>query len=715
MATGVKLSVSINRLYPGQKLVPGDKRWDRFNGDFNTEEHTPESLFEEVAKNGNAFCCALKGYRKTENFVSAQTLGLDFDKGAVSLEALLGDSFIVTYASFIYSTLSHTPEHPRWRVVFVLTEAIANAETYRKAQTAFLAKYGTTDQSIKDPARLLFGSNPTNGVWHYLGNLLPMAEVLELVSEYEDKRRVLEREIGRRQLPAIDSSRIRGSTPDERYVGRAIEEESNWLASRVKGTGDRHSGLIVVAARLESLRLSEWLTPESRATINPYEVALEAAISNGYVAEYGEEDACRAIAWGIGVAEPRPIPSDWGRQHGDGGREGQVGPSVGVGSDSMPQSLLFRTAREVSVLTPERPNWIVDKLIAEGAITELDAKVKVGKTTFILAMVAALLQGEEFLEFSTQSTPIVYLTEERPPSFRAVLDRVGLTDEEKLHIVFKSEVRNLEWPIVVSLAVRRAKEVGAGLLVVDTLARWAGLKDDSENNSGAAMEAMAPLEEAAAQGLAVLISRHDRKSGGEIGDSGRGSSAFSGISDIIITLRRADTKGHPSRRQITGVGRFDGIPESLVVEWKDGKYLALGDRIDVERIEAREKLLAGLPGSDDAPGPILDKLVESTGCKRATLGRALKELEEEGLIKRHPDAGKTKRGFGYTLAEKRESTYREDPGMFPFDHVPHEDVPKAESRVRTPGHKPLESSVSSPQSFTGYTIYPNGEEKEWTG
>lgn len=332
------------------------------------------------------------------------------------------------------------------------------------------------------------------------------------------------------------------------------------------------------------------------------------------------------------------------------------------GATEVSQSLPFRTAQELSELTPETPDWIVAGLLAWGAITELDGKVKVGKSTFIMAVMKALLRGERFLGQVTQAVPVLYLTEERPPSFRALLERVGLADEERLHVLCRTDVHGVSWELVVALAVQHARKVGAGVLVVDTLSRWAGLKDDSENNAGAAMEAMTPLETAAALGLAVLIGRHDRKSGGDLGDSGRGSSAFSGMADIILSLRRADTGGHPSRRSLLGVGRFEGIPARLVVELQHGRYVALGDSADVERKEARAMLLDGLPGPDDAPGPMLDALVEQTGAKRSTLRRALAELIEEGCVTKNPGAGRTGRGGGYTLKGKDVSTIEIAPG-----------------------------------------------------
>ncbi|HEY5484444.1 MAG TPA: hypothetical protein VIK31_11660, partial [Propionibacteriaceae bacterium] len=57
---------------------------------------------------------------------------------------------------------------------------------------------------------------------------------------------------------------------------------------------------------------------------------------------------------------------------------------------------------------------------------------------------------------------------------------------------------------------------------MDTLPQFAGLRGDAENNSGDALEAIGPLQLLAADGFAILVTRHDRKSGGEVGESARG-------------------------------------------------------------------------------------------------------------------------------------------------------------------------------------------------
>jgi hypothetical protein len=87
---------------------------------------------------------------------------------------------------------------------------------------------------------------------------------------------------------------------------------------------------------------------------------------------------------------------------------------------------------------------------------------------------------------------------------------------------------------------------------------------------------MAPLQEAAAgDGLAVVVLRHDRKSGGDVGDSGRGSSAFSGAVDVVLQLSRPEGQSRPGVRALKSLSRFDETPETLVIELTEAGYVAL--------------------------------------------------------------------------------------------------------------------------------------------
>ena len=62
MGLDMGFKVSINRTWPGQKLglPPSEKRWTKYNGSFDAEEHTPASLLEQIAR-GYSFSPVLGG------------------------------------------------------------------------------------------------------------------------------------------------------------------------------------------------------------------------------------------------------------------------------------------------------------------------------------------------------------------------------------------------------------------------------------------------------------------------------------------------------------------------------------------------------------------------------------------------------------------------------------------------------------------------------
>ncbi len=137
--------------------------------------------------------------------------------------------------------------------------------------------------------------------------------------------------------------------------------------------------------------------------------------------------------------------------------------------------IVFRTAREVAALTPAKTEWIVPPFIAKGAITELDGKIKAGgKTTLLSHMVKSVVTGSPFMGEPTRRTKALLLTEQSPTSFRKVLERAGLTDSEEVLVLFWHDVAALSWPEVAALAAEKALEVGAELLITDTLGHsWA--------------------------------------------------------------------------------------------------------------------------------------------------------------------------------------------------------------------------------------------------
>ena len=317
-------------------------------------------------------------------------------------------------------------------------------------------------------------------------------------------------------------------------------------------------------------------------------------------------------------------------------------PSVKLGQNrnaGQETKLRFRTAKEIAETTPANVPWVARPWVVQGAITELDGKIKAaGKTTFLLHLVRAVLDGRPFLGQATAKTHVVFLTEQNDTSFREALEKAGLLGRDDLHVLAWSDAIGIPWHDIMALAVEECHRVGAKLLIVDTLGQWAGLRGDSENNAGDALEAIEPVQRAAASGLAVIVSRHERKSGGEVGDSARGSSAFGGAVDIILSLRRAEGNASDNVRVLHALSRFSETPATLTVELTEDGYVAA-----VALRKAQEAILDVAPATEE-DAMTLEELRKAAGCGRHIAIDAIGALLAEGTLTR---VGAGKRGDPY--------------------------------------------------------------------
>jgi hypothetical protein len=314
------------------------------------------------------------------------------------------------------------------------------------------------------------------------------------------------------------------------------------------------------------------------------------------------------------------------------------------------------TVEQLFEAAGERPDWIVEGIAARGSVTLLAAKIKVGKTHFLLNLVSGVLTGQKFLSRMTTKSPVLYLTEEGPSTFAAATRRVGIQAADNgLMVLPRHKTRGISWESIGKLTIQTAQSVESGLVVVDTLGDWADLGGDSENDAGAARMALRPVRAMADAGLAVICVQHERKSGGDVADAARGSSAFGGSADVLLSLSRSPGQGHDRRRELRALGRYDGIDPLLIVELgEDNRYRLLGTERAVQSKDAQRAILDTLP--DKAEDAIAMKtLVERTRMSRTTLQNVLKKLEEEGVVQKELGAGEAEgNAHGYWLRETLE-------------------------------------------------------------
>jgi hypothetical protein len=333
----------------------------------------------------------------------------------------------------------------------------------------------------------------------------------------------------------------------------------------------------------------------------------------------------------------------------------RIEQGIGLKAKSLP----FESA-EQAIDAGEQIQWLVQGYIAEGAITVLSAKVKMGKTTLVTHLIEAVLTKKTFLNANTRHTPVVYLTEQPRVSFKVALQRANLIGvrEADLRILYFNKTIGIPWSAVAAAAAEECSRVNAKLLVVDTLAQFAGLTGDSENDSGAVLEAVRPLQEIAGKGVGVLVLYHDRKSGGEVGDATRGSSALPGAADVVLSLRRPDGNGRKSLRVLQSLSRFSETPEELVIEFVENSYVVLGNKADVALQEAIDTLMDSMPTSE-ADALTQNELFERAKVAARTTGqRAIKDLLSNGRIQR---IGSGRRGDAFRFFTTEEVSAQTQP------------------------------------------------------
>lgn len=158
---------------------PTDKAlFGKINRSFRNVDISLQELADSV-RQGFAFCAQHSyGKRSSANFTSSSVLAVDVDAG-LRLEDALADPFIVRYGGFVYTTVSHTTDNHRFRIVFELEEPITDRDCMEHALTGLTARLGG-DQACTDACRIYYGNS--NAVVTFIAKTLPpnQVEVLAL-------------------------------------------------------------------------------------------------------------------------------------------------------------------------------------------------------------------------------------------------------------------------------------------------------------------------------------------------------------------------------------------------------------------------------------------------------------------------------------------------------------------------------------------------------
>ncbi len=209
----MKIRLSVNRHIVGKDI----SAIARHNDGFLNMTLTLDEV-AGVFQLGWAVAHVLKGARRTENVVSAGFLAVDVD-GGLTIQEALADPFTQAYAGLLYTTASHTPKAPRFRIFFPLEAALTDRDEIRLAQVGISMRYGG-DLAATDAPRLFAGNEDC--CVEMIGKALPAAEVEKLIQLGREKVQV--RRLGT-TTSVRGSVRSRISIPVDAMVRTATGQE----------------------------------------------------------------------------------------------------------------------------------------------------------------------------------------------------------------------------------------------------------------------------------------------------------------------------------------------------------------------------------------------------------------------------------------------------------------------------------------------------------
>lgn len=228
----------------------------------------------------------------------------------------------------------------------------------------------------------------------------------------------------------------------------------------------------------------------------------------------------------------------------------------------------------------DQTQWLLRGYLARYAVTLLGGLPKEsGKSTLAWSMVAALQRGDPEwcgLAIPTACEAIVLSEEDRSvlgESWKAAgIDptRTGTINRNTRNGRTLAECA--DWVIK-----KIAKRPQIGLVVVDTWRNWANLPDQGENDSATTVRIFQDVKRIAAAGVAVILLHHTKKDADSLVTAFAGSLALAGEADILMWLKKFGKGETSSMRAIEGTGKYQRIPEEIVVDRRDdGTYAACG-------------------------------------------------------------------------------------------------------------------------------------------
>ena len=253
--------------------------------------------------------------------------------------------------------------------------------------------------------------------------------------------------------------------------------------------------------------------------------------------------------------------------------------------------------------------WYLHGVLTPGGTTSLTGLWKIGKTTWLARLLAALGGDAEFSGLAVSPARVLIVSEEGERLWAARRDELGLGDHVAVICKpFLGRPDRAGWEGFVSHLAAAAADGDYRIVVFDSLFNLWPVAD--ENDAAQVLTALAPMNALTTANIAVLLVCHPTKSDAGEARATRGSGALGGFVDVILEMRRYDPeRREDTRRVLTGYSRFDETPAEIVLEYsKEAGYRAVGTRAAARSEDRRGAMRELLP--DGPTGATVEELLD---------------------------------------------------------------------------------------------------------
>jgi len=454
--------------------------------------------------------------RKNKNFLFAEAVALDFDGGLTIAEAKLR---FAQYQHIIAPTRSHqVVKHgikcDRFRVVIPLDKPVDSIADYEETVKALLKANPEADKACKDPARMFYPSTHVESI-RYEGQTIPTRK-----AKPKEKKEPTKAIIGQKGKLLPDTLRFL-------LFGAPAGERNHTLFAAAKDM--QGQGYTIGEATLNISNMIEHGGDWAHSDLSEKDIE---TIENAYSTETKDD------------VRVKDRPSFNFQSIGD----------------------LYEADLKVE--------WLAKELLIAGGISLLAARPKSGKSTLVRQLAKAVCKGEEFLGREVEKGRVAYLAlEEHPAMLQHQFKTIGLTkdDDIMLHvgpIYGKNRADTL---------IGYLKDYEAKLVVIDTLALFAGIEDsNSYDKVNKSMEQVRRI--ARETNSHVMLIHHTTKSDVTSTNSIMGSQAYLGAVDTAMIINCTGPK-----RFLTSVGRgLSNFNNCEILFDKEKETYTLGVELDTE-------------------------------------------------------------------------------------------------------------------------------------